>query len=744
MHKPLLAVVLLAAPVLAQSNAVTGLDIGMWELTDISFTGRRGAAFPNGEAGFMVGHSWCNGGAVNLPWVSEINGVMVDNYPRIAFLLVRESGGRMVQVSGQSFCKHSPIAFNFSNGPCAPCNAGSGQFFYVGCSDTYGSGTNASQYALGPTTEIDPWLGTWNPQGSYFDRGDPAVSGAAAIDSVRSLTFTQVQAFDTVKNRMVVRENELLSGATYYGQVQGVIQGEPVANRDNNLMNRQISITGSGGSWSPTASGSPQWGSVLTRWQGATFDMAGNGNDDGRFGVAVKVTGPTNGMWHYEYAVHNIDNNRGGATFRIPLAPGAIVQNAGFRDIDDNPLNDWTYTQTANELVFSAAAGNRLEWNTLYNCWFDCSIQPGAGSMTIDQALVGPGALDVAVPSHVPSGLAFAAKEVLGAACGQCTGTLYELFANSTMFDLMGRSMTWSLNSGAYTVDGITPVAFVPPAGTNLGLGLNGLTNVTLPFALPYPGGSTTQLSVSASGYVSPGIPNPAQGSPSIYMLMNGQPRWAAAWALYYPNATGANVYYDANPTRAVLTWSGVPFVGSAVPNTFQIQFFPNGTVNVVWQNIAASSFPLMVGWSPGGGHSDPGITNLSTALSTPRNLCAAPFDGLVLDTSAEPVIGTVLQWQVNGILPSTGWGVLLRSLTQATPAIDLTAIGMPGCYSHVIAPVTTLFVAPGTTQTVAESIPNVTAFVGVDLIGQAVTYNPTLNSLGLVASNGVKLSVGL
>jgi hypothetical protein len=49
-------------------------------------------------------------------------------------------------------------------------------------------------------------------------------------------------------------------------------------------------------------------------------------------------------MWHYEYAIHNLDNNRGGASFRIPLAAGASVQNAGFRDIDADPLDDWTFS----------------------------------------------------------------------------------------------------------------------------------------------------------------------------------------------------------------------------------------------------------------------------------------------------------------------------------------------------------------------------------------------------------------
>ena len=58
-----LAVALLTGSVLAQANAVPGLDIRMFDVTDISYQGRHGAAWPNGEAAFMVGHSstwgWC-------------------------------------------------------------------------------------------------------------------------------------------------------------------------------------------------------------------------------------------------------------------------------------------------------------------------------------------------------------------------------------------------------------------------------------------------------------------------------------------------------------------------------------------------------------------------------------------------------------------------------------------------------------------------------------------------------------
>jgi hypothetical protein len=718
------------------------MDVHMYDLSDISYTGRRGT-FPNGEAGFAVGHAWCNGGTVNVPWLSQnASGVMVDSYPRIAFLLARESGGRMVQVCGRSYCKHSPTAFNLGSGVCGTCNAGGGAFFYPGCFDAYGSGLNAGQYALGPTDEIDPWLGTWNPQGSYFDHGDPPVGGAAAIDSVRSLTSAQVAAFDAVKNRIAVRDSEIIAGANYYGQVYAMVQGEPVTARDNNATNRQVTITGSGGNYSASIGGASQQGSVLTRWQGATFHTGGNGTSDGRFVVAAKVTGPVGGMWHYEYAIHNLDNSRGGASFRVPIAAGAVVQNSGFRDLDTDPLNDWTFSQTATEAVFSAVGTNSLDWNTIYNCWFDCSIPPGAGSMTIDEARIGGGALSVQVQADVPSGLSYAQKFAVGSSCGLCQGTFYEFFQASSAFDLAGRSMTMTLNGSAYTVTG-APVAFVPAAGTNLGLALNTQTGVALPFPLPYPGGTTSQLQVCSPGYVTPGPAGSVQLSPQVSFLLQGSPRWAGLWTLLAPSAS-ANVLYDANPSRAILTWNGVPMIGGTIPSTFQMQFFPNGTVNVVWQTVATSTFPTLVGWSPGGGHVDPGPRDLSATLGTPLVLCGPPFDGLALDTSAQPVLGTTIQWNINGFQAGTAWGALFRGPQQASPPIDLTSLGMPGCFQYVATPFTTLFNSPGTSVQVPQPIPNTVALVGLTLVGQAAAYSPPLTPFGVVASNGVVLSLGL
>src|SRR5690606_4773808 len=99
-------------------------------------------------------------------------------------------------------------------------------------------------------------------------------------------------------------------------------------------------LSWSGSSWSASTTGTRSQGTILQRWPGSTSDTGTNGNDDGRFEVAVKVTGPVNGRWHYEYAVLNIDNNRGGAAFRLPVCPSGTVVNLGSRDIDTDPLND--------------------------------------------------------------------------------------------------------------------------------------------------------------------------------------------------------------------------------------------------------------------------------------------------------------------------------------------------------------------------------------------------------------------
>src|SRR5439155_18209771 len=75
--------VALAAPLCAQSNAIPGLDIQAFNVSDVGYYGRRGSAFPNGEVAFGIGHSYCNAGTANMTWVATgAGGVMVGTYPQ--------------------------------------------------------------------------------------------------------------------------------------------------------------------------------------------------------------------------------------------------------------------------------------------------------------------------------------------------------------------------------------------------------------------------------------------------------------------------------------------------------------------------------------------------------------------------------------------------------------------------------------------------------------------------------------
>jgi hypothetical protein len=419
MHKTRILVVatVLAGSAMAQANTVAGLDGRLSAIASPTYFGRRGAAYPDGEIGMAFSNTMCNPGSVVIPWAQA----MSTNHPKFGFLFARYSGDRMVQINDRrSYCKHAFLSTNFS-GACGTCiNPGTNQLMGLNCSDTYGASNNGDRYWLGPADEIDPWLGTWVAVGSYFDRGDPDVGPPFNTDGIRSLTSGTSGVFtDPVRNRLTLREPDLtVPGSTFYYAIHLIHQGEAAANRGDNIAYRQVTPTFGGSTWSFANAGNMTYGSVLSAWPGATVNFARNGTDEGGFYVAVKVTGT--GPYHYEYAVHNYDNSRGGGSLRIPLCSTASLSNVGFRDIDQNGLNEWTWSRIGNELVFQVPASpatNPLHWNMIFNFWFDTDVPPVASSVKIDQASPGSGALFVSVPSQVPGG-GLAHNLDLGPGCG--------------------------------------------------------------------------------------------------------------------------------------------------------------------------------------------------------------------------------------------------------------------------------------------------------------------------------------
>lgn len=394
-----LLVGVLAPAGFSQSNTVAGMDVKLHALGVLKALGREGD-FPGGVNGMAESTTACNVGSVNIPWFEPMD----PRHPLIAPIVVRETSGRFEQISDRSYIKHGFYATNLDQ--CGSCQyPGSGHYLGVNCSDTYGTNNNGDNYYLGPPDEIDPWLGVWDPICSHFDRGEPPVDPPADCDGKRSFTEQQAENLGPVGHRVQVLDADLnVADATFYFQGQYVIAGEAESLRGDNTGSRLFIPAWNGSRWTitvPSLDNPTVYGSILQRWSGASLDSTTNGADDGRVFVAVKVTGPSAGLYHYEYAVHNRDNHRGVATFRVPVCASARVVNLGFHDVDQDASNDWTVTRSASEIRFETAA-NPLLWNTIFSFRFDSDAAPVASTALLDQYLSGIGLPFLSIATSAP------------------------------------------------------------------------------------------------------------------------------------------------------------------------------------------------------------------------------------------------------------------------------------------------------------------------------------------------------
>jgi hypothetical protein len=119
--------------------------------------------------------------------------------------------------------------------------------------------------------------------------------------------------------------------------------------------------------------------------------------------LAYKVTNPSPGVYHYEYALYNENLDRAIQSFRVPLGPGANISNIGFHAppqhpgwLNDGTLNDqgysstpWSVTQTADSITWNTETfaqnqnANAIRWGTLYNFRFDADQAPQSANATV-------------------------------------------------------------------------------------------------------------------------------------------------------------------------------------------------------------------------------------------------------------------------------------------------------------------------------------------------------------------------
>ena len=395
-----------------QPGTVTGPDVVVGDVVGLAQFGSSSGT----QVGLAVGTDSCNFGTVDLNWFALPN----NDHPVIPQNLYRMSGGaandeRFEQI-GQSNVKHAFTAL--TQNLCAlGCNGVGGSRLGSGCSDPYSASLNA-----GPSLGSRAWI---NPFNGAYPRGDSATppnnhSGHTHIGPSHRI-LTEIDDLNTALN----------PGATYYAEAQYITPHEYVwcqanptqCNMYNNVSYRRYNVTGTGSPFSFSPVGSTvRTRSAISTWTGATtVEIKPDPGNDGVGIVRYKVTNPSPGVWHYEYAIYNQNLDRAVQSFGVPVGVGVTLSNIGFHAPPQQPgwaadgtvgntgfsSAPWTQAQTAAAMTWSSETfaqnenANAIRWGTMYNFRFDSNRPPQIANATIGFFKTGA---PITVQIQAPSG----------------------------------------------------------------------------------------------------------------------------------------------------------------------------------------------------------------------------------------------------------------------------------------------------------------------------------------------------
>lgn len=399
------------------AGTVPGPDVIVGDVSGLSQVGAQVGT----QVGLAIATDSCNLGVVPLNWFAM---PQVD-HPVIPQNLYRMSGGvtntdRFEQV-GQSSLKHAFTALQ--NNICSlGCNATASTTLGSGCSDPYSVGNNSSQNSLGSRAWVNPFTGAY-PNTANSHTGHSHVGPSHRI-------LTEVSDLIPAQN----------PGATYFAEGQYVTPHEYAwcqanpgqCNMYNNVSYRQYNVNQISPAYTFTAVGNTvRQKSAINGWTGATIvEVKPASGTDGVAYVAYKVTNPSAGVWHYEYAVYNQNLDRAIQLFSVAVGGGASISNVGFHAPVQHPA--WANDGTFNSLGFSNAVwaqsqaggamtwnsetfaqnqnANAIRWGTLYNFRFDSNRPPTTADATIGffktgspmvVQIQGPSAANVSVSGRV-------------------------------------------------------------------------------------------------------------------------------------------------------------------------------------------------------------------------------------------------------------------------------------------------------------------------------------------------------
>ena len=376
-------------------GAVPGPDIVVGDMSGLAQFGSA-----SGQVGLGIGATSCNNGSFPVNFIQLPN----PDHSVVSQNLYRMSGGttnndRFEQI-GQAWVKHTFGASqdNACSFGCTPNP--DDQALGVGCSDPYAASQNASQTdhegALGSRAWVNPFTGAFSVNPRPENHSGHTHTGTSHRILVNSTDL------NTTMN----------TGATYYAEVQYDSPHEYAwcqahageCNMYNNASYRRYNVSGTT-SFTFAASGSTVRMQPATAvWAGATSaTVEPVPGVDGRAFVVYKVTNPSAGVWHYEYAIHNSNLDRSIQSFSVPIATGAAVSNVGFHAPPNHPgfpndgtLNNagfsntpWTPNQTATDVSWTTETfaqnqnANAIRFGTMYNFRFDSDQPPQTATATV-------------------------------------------------------------------------------------------------------------------------------------------------------------------------------------------------------------------------------------------------------------------------------------------------------------------------------------------------------------------------
>ena len=383
----------------ALAVSVAGPDIIVGDIGAIGGLTQYGSSA--GQVGLAVGTTSCNNGDQAFDFFQLPN----PDHSVVSQNLYRMSGGasndeRFEQI-GQAWVKHT-----FGADQNDACGFGCAPYpnatkLGVGCSDPYAASQNGAQGnqvgALGSRAWVNPFTGVF-----------PGSSPKPEDHTGHTHTGTS--------HRILVNTSDLNTatnpGATYYTEVQydspqeyAWCQTHPgECNMYNNASYRRYNVTGSTSFTFAAVGSTVRMVPATGAWTGATSStIEPVPGADGRAFVVYKVTNPSAGVWHYEYAIHNQNLDRAIQSFSVPLGCGIMVSNLGFHAPPNHPgfPNDgtvgnagfsnaaWISNQSANALTWNTETlaqnpnANAIRFGTLYNFRFDSDRPPQAVNATV-------------------------------------------------------------------------------------------------------------------------------------------------------------------------------------------------------------------------------------------------------------------------------------------------------------------------------------------------------------------------